>query len=83
MYRKSSVIVMTQAGTEVINDLMISGYWEGLHKTDMDAYLAENEKNHPLMPVFYDQAFEKLRDEKTSLNRIVKEYVKPVRSANK
>jgi len=80
MYRKSTLAVMTKAGTEVINNLMISGYWEGLHKLDLRGNVGLVAGDNPPMPVFYRQAFEKLRDEKTSMNRIMKDYVKQART---
>ena len=78
--RKSILAVMTKAGTQLINDLMISGYWEGLHKLDLRANAGAITGENPPMPVFYEQAFEKLRDEKTSINRIMKEFVRPARA---
>ena len=80
MNRKSILAVMTKTGTQLINNLMISGYWEGLHKLDLRGNTEAITGENPPMPVFYEQAFEKLRDEKTSINRIMKEFVKPART---
>ncbi len=74
----SSVICMTERGKELLDRMMIAGYWEGLHKADILSYLADHPAHNPAKPVFYDRLFERLADDRTSLVRIVNEYVKPL-----
>ena len=74
----SSVIILTENGKKMLDELMIEGYWEGLHKEDLVSYLTEHPEGNPPRPVFYEELMEKLADEKTSLGKIVNEYVKPL-----
>ena len=76
--RFSSVIVLTPEGKKMLDELMVEGYWEGLHKKDLMEFLTDNPSDNPPRPVFYEELMGKLQSEKTSLARIVNEYVKPL-----
>ena len=77
MSRQNYVTVMTDRGRELINDLLISGFWEGLHKKNMREEMTKIIRDNPPLPAFYAQAFAKLKEERTSLNRMLKDYVRP------
>ena len=74
----SSVIVMTEKGKHLLDQMMIAGYWEGLHKEDILSFLVEHPAHNPEKPVFYGRLLEGLADERTALNKIVGEFVKPL-----
>ena len=75
---ESSVFCLTEKGREIINRLMINGYWEGLHKQDMLGYLTAHSSANPLKPAFYYRLMDTLADEKTSAVKILNDFVKPV-----
>ena len=74
----SSVICMSERGQQLLNDMMIAGYWEGLHKADILSYLVDHPAHNPSKPVFYDRLLAGLSDDRTSLQKLVNEFVKPV-----
>ncbi len=71
------VIDMNDAGEQLINLLMTSGYWEGLKKEDIVAYITTCPPQNPIKPIFYDELMSRLADEKISMRRLVNEYVHP------
>ena len=73
----STVISLTDHGKELLRMLMLSGYWEGLHREELSSYLMVHSFANPVKPVFYDELMEKLRDDKVSMKRILHEYAKP------
>ncbi len=75
--RASLGIVLTDAGTQMINQLMISGYWEGLKKENLAAYIGTHQALNPIKPVFYEELTEQLGNEKTSMKRLLRNYVQP------
>lgn len=84
--RKNDVTValcMTPRGKNLLDMLMVDGYWEGLHKQDVSNYLkAVRRKNNP-KPVYYAELMETLRDERVSIRKLLNEYVKPIEKRSK
>lgn len=74
---ESSCLCMTEKGKQLLNDLMTSGYWEGLHKKNLEQYLMQSPGGNPPRPVFYEELCSRFQDEKVSLSKILGEYVKP------
>ncbi len=71
------VISLTENGNELLNRLMNAGYWEGLKKEDIAAYVASHKEENPIRPIFYDELIRKLGDERIGMRKLVNEYVKP------
>ncbi len=72
------VICLTGKGRSLLEQLMISGYWEGLKKEDISAYIHTHPARNPIKPVFYRDLMGQLSNQKTSVGHILNEYVKPL-----
>ena len=77
---QSICICMTPKGRDLLNQLMIAGYWEGLHKRKLEDYLIQTPGGNPPKPVFYEEMRAKFMDEKTAIAKILNDYVKPFES---
>lgn len=71
-------ICLTEKGKHLLEQLMISGYWEGLKKEDISAYIQTHPARNPIKPVFYRELMGQLSNQKTSVGHILSEYVKPL-----
>lgn len=73
----SSVVRLSGKGRELLEKLLLSGYWEGLHKADILEYLSRYPSRNPAKPVFYHDLISALADEKSSPGRLAAMYVRP------
>lgn len=76
----SSAVCLTEHGKKMLDELMIAGWWEGLHKKDSEAFFkgCERKAMNPIKPVYYDDLQKDLMDDETSLKKIIREYVRPI-----
>ncbi len=74
----SLAISLTPKGERMLGELMLAGYWEGLKKEDIAAYIETHRAKNPIKPVFYDRLMESLGSEQVSMKRLIGDYVRPL-----
>ena len=79
----TALFCMTPRGKEMLDLLMTSGYWEGLHRQQKEVYLQNLRTVNNPVPVYYPELMEMLSDENIHLKKILNEYAKPAEKREK
>ncbi len=79
----TALFCMTPQGKKMLDLLMTSGYWEGLHRQRKEVYLQDLRTVNNPVPVYYPELMEMLADENTHLKKILNEYAKPAEKREK